>query len=113
MSTNIETLTAFLDSIIDEYKKQAMSIGNIAKGGNALDPRSIRRLVQANARALAALNLKDALIDARIDGFDGYNKSEVLRRIQCLMDSEFGDPEAEMATVKLYSEVRQGIINDN
>lgn len=65
--SNYDQITEFLDSVMEEFKETARATSAIASRNETIDAHSLNKLVKANARAEAAVTLRNVIAEATDD----------------------------------------------
>jgi hypothetical protein len=109
-----DSVGKFLNEAIDNYKAEAKRVHVVAEDGGALAPYELDRLIVANARANAAMNVQ-TIISQTV----AYSKQEgketetalmealprTIRAIQNHMDIALRNEATHIATIRTYNEV--------
>ena len=109
-----DSIGKFLTTTIDNYKAEAKRVHRVAEDGGALAPYELDRLIVANARASAAMNVQSIMSQTVAYSAQEGKEAEtaltdalprVIRAIQNHMDIALRNEATHIATIHSYNEV--------
>lgn len=98
------TIVDYLEKLIAEFQSEAKRINRIAETGQVADSRQLKKLTRDNARALAALNIKDIL-----NSTPEEDLNRIIARVQSHLTAEAEDTEGQLDTVRIYVDMLEGL----